>query len=491
LIGASALFLLGFLDSKVKTDHSTNTSKPGQGSSVAVLPLRNLSGDPGQDYFSDGITDALISSLAKRGLFRVISMTSVMGYKNVNRPVADIARELNVSHVIEGSVLRVDDKVRITAQFIEAETDSHIWAESYARDVADVLAIQDEVVSRIVSSLSGQVASTKDTSQEKKPTVDPVAYEAQLKGRFFRNKVTEEGFNKSIKYFKQAIAKEPGYALAYSGLASCFCLLSGHGFELRRPKDAMPPAKAAALKALELDDSLAEPHAFLGIIRLKYEWDWPGAEEAFKRSIQLNPSYAQARVFYSFYLETMGRQDEAIREAEQARIIDPLSLAVNVNLGWQYLQAGRRERAKQVFESTAELNPTFWGVHWGLGHYYRQNGMYENAIAEFRKAIDAKGGHILSLTALGYTYAVSGKTTEARQVLERLKALSQESYVSPFNMATVLVGLNEKDEAFAWLDKAYQERSRSLAWLNVVKEFDGVRSDPRFKTLLRRVGLPE
>ncbi len=491
VIGAAAFFLFEFYFPKSGMDDSPEASKPEEIYSVAVLPLRNLSGDSGQDYFSDGITDALITNLAKQGSVRVISMTSVMGYKNVNRPVADIARELNVSHVIEGAVLRIEDKVRITAQLIEAETNRHLWAESYARDVADVLAIQDEVVRRIVSSLSEPLTSTTGTIPKAVPAIDPAAYEAQLRGRFFRSKMTEEGFYKSIEYFKQAIEKEPGYALAYSGMASCFCLLSGQGFELVRPKEAMPAAKAAIMKALDLDDTLAEPYAFLGFIRLKYEWDWPGAEEALTHSMQLNPSSAQARLFYSIYLEAMGRQDEAIREAEQARTIDPLSLAVNINLGWQYLQAGRLEEAKRLLESTAELNPNFWSVHWGLGHYYRQNRMYDEAIAAFREAIDAQGGHTLPLKDLGYTYAVSGRPAEARKILDRLTALSQESYVSPFNIATIHVGLGEMDEAFAWLDEAYEERSRSLAWLNVAKEYDGLRSDPRFKSLLRRIGLPE
>ena len=488
VIGATALF---FLYPKAGTDEPPEASEPGGVYSLAVLPLRNLSGDAGQDYFSDGMTDALIAGLAKQDLVRVISMTSAMVYKNVNRPLAEIARELNVSHVIEGAVLRIGDRVRITAQLVEAETERHLWADTYARDVSDVLALQDEVVRRIVSSLSGQGALTKGARPKDMPSVDPAAYEAQLRGRFFRNKMTEEGFYKSIDYFKQAIEKEPGYALAYSGMASCFCLLSGQGFELVRPRDAMPVAKAAALKALELDDSLAEPHAFLGFIRLKYEWDWPGAEESLRRSMQLNPSYAQARLFYSIYLEAMGRQDEAIREAEQAKATDPLSLAVNINLGWQYLQAGRLEQARRLFESTAELNPNFWSVHWGFGHYYRQKAMYDEAIAAFQKAIDATGGYSLPLRDLGYTYAISGKSTEAREVLDRLEALARDGYVSPYNMATIHVGLGETDEAFAWLDRAFEERARSLVWLKVAKEYDGLRSDPRFNAFLRRIGLPE
>jgi TolB-like protein/tetratricopeptide (TPR) repeat protein len=487
ITGATVFVLFDSLYPRFGGSPALEASDPGQISSVAVLPLRNLSGDADQDYFSDGITDALIASLAKRDLVRVISMTSVMGYKNVNRPVADIARELNVSHVIEGSVLRVGDKVRITAQLVEAETDRHIWAESYARDISDVLAIQDDVVRRIVASISGQVGKSPQDVR----AVDPVAYEAQLRGRFFLNKMTEDGFRKGIEYFKQAIEKAPNYAEAHSGLATCFCLLGGHGFELIRPSEGMPAAKTAVMKALSLDDTLAEPHAFLGIIRLKYEWDWAGAEDSFKRAIELNPSYARARVFYSFFLEAMGRQEEAIEQAEQAKALDPLSLAVNTNLGWQYLQAGRLEQARQIFEGTAELDPDFWGVHWGLGHYRRQRGEYDEAIAAFQKAIDAGGGHSMPLSALGYAYAISGQPMEARKMLDRLVALAEESYVSPFNMATIHLGLGELDEAFAWLEKAFAERSRSMAWLNVAKEYDGIRADPRFTSLVRRVGLPE
>lgn len=486
IFGASILL---FLYSKSGTDQSPEAAKSGQIYSVAVLPLRNLSGDADQDYFSDGMTDALISILAKKSLVSVISMTSVMGYKNVNRPIADIAGELNVSHVIEGSVLRINDRVRITAQLIEAETDLHIWAESYTRDVVDVLAMQDEIVLNIVSSLSEQVAPTGGVIPTESATIDPVAYEAYLKGRFFKNKLTVEGFTKGITYFKQAIEKAPEFAPAYSGMAVCYCLLGGHGFEIVKPSEGMPAAKNAVMEALRLDDSLAEPQAFLGIIRLKYEWDWPGAEEAFKRSIELNPSYAQAHIFYSFFLEARGRQKEAIREAEEARVYDPLSLAANINLGWQYFQAGQLEQAKQIFERTVELNANFWGVHWGLGHYYRRKGNLAEAIAAFENAIAAGGGHTLPISALGYTYAIAGQPDAAHEMLDKLNALAEQTYVSPFNMAVIHAGLGDKDEAFAWLEKAYAQRSRSMAWLNVTRELDDLRADPRFESLARRVGL--
>ena len=488
IIVAVGSFLFDRLYVEPAGDGAPETSSGAPAYAVAVLPLRNLSGDPKQDYFSDGITDALIASLAKTKSVRVISMTSIMAYKNVSRPVADIARELGVTHVIEGSVLRIGDRIRISAQLIEAASDDHLWAESYERDAADTLAIQNEVVGAIVAALPELAATTAGV--ETASAIDPAAYEAQLKGRFFLRKMTAEGFRKGITYFKQAIEREPGYAAAYSGMASCYCLLGGHGFELVERAKGMRAAREAVMEALRLQDSQAEPHAFLGVIRLKYEWDWPGAEEAFQRSIELNPSLAQARLFYSFYLEAMGRQDEAIREAEEARAIDPLSPAINMNLGWQYLRAGRLEDAKKQFESTGELNSHLWGAHWGMGDYHRRKGAYDAAIAAFQRALEVRGGHVLPLSDLGYTYAVAGMPGEARAALERLQALAEKSYVSPYNMATIHVGLGEHDEAFVWLDKAYEQRSRSLAWLNVADEYDGLRAEPRFQALAQRIGLP-
>jgi len=487
-IGAAVFLFSDLLSFKSATDSPLQAARPMDTYSLAVLPLRDLSADGAETYFSDGMTDALITRLAKGGAVRVTAMTSVMQYKNVDRPVADIAGELGVSHIIEGSVLRIGDKVRIAAQLIEAESDRHVWADSYERNFADVLALQDEVVGNIVASLPGHVAPTSGMAATTLPAIDPAAYEANLRGRFFLNKMTEEGFRKGIAYFEQAIERAPAFAPAYSGMASCYCLLGGHGFEIVKPSVGMPAAKKAVLESLRLDDSLAEPYAFLGIIRLKYEWDWPGAEQAFKRSIALNPSYTQAHIFYSFFLEAMGQSEAAIREAEEARANDPLSLPANINLGWQYLQAGRPEQARQIFESTAELDANFWGIPWGLGHYYRRKGDFGEAIAAFQKSIAAGGGHALPLSAAGYTYAIAGDTEKATEMLDRLTALAEESYVSPFNMAIIHAGLGDKDEAFVWLEKAYAQRSRSMAWLNVTNELEGLRADPRFDSLLRRIG---
>ena len=491
LIAGASMILFDSRLLKSGNDTALKASHDAQAPSLVILPLRNLSADPDQDYFSDGMTDALISSLAKQKIGRIISMTSAMSYKDVDRPVTDIARELSVSHVVEGSVLQIGDKVRITAQLIEAATDRHLWAETYDRDVADVIALQNEIVDHIVSSLVGHVGSRQGVAEQEQAEIAPAAYEAHLKGRFFRNKMTKDGFRQGVEYFKQAVEQAPDYAPAYSGIATCYCLLGGHGFELVRPSEGMRAAKEAVLEALRLDDSLPEPHAFLGVIRLKYEWDWQGAEAAFRRAIDLSPSYAQAHIFYSFYLEAMGQQKAAVREAERAKTLDPLSLSANINLGWQYLQAEQLERAKGVFDATAELDPHFWGVHWGRGHYYQRKGEYHDAIEAFQKAVDTGGGHAMPLSGLGYAYAMAGQPQEAKAVLEKLKHLSEDSFVSPSNMATIYAGLGETEEAFVWLEKAFAERSRSIVWLKVTREYESLQSDPRFEALIQRVGLPD
>ncbi|HSR70915.1 MAG TPA: tetratricopeptide repeat protein, partial [Kiloniellales bacterium] len=419
LVAVAGWYLAGLASFETDSRLAAEAVGDAPARTLAVLPLRNLSGNADDDYLGDGLTDALITGLAKDGSLRVTSLTSVMAFKNVERPLAEVAHDLGVSHVVEGSVLRVGEKIRITVQLIEAGTDRHLWAESYERDLSDVLALQHEIASDVVSSLPGRFDTTTGAGQPNSPAIDPAAYEAHLRGRYFLNKMTEDGFKKGIEYFEQAVAKAPDFAPAYSGIATCYCLLGGHGFELVRPSEGMPAAKNAVMEALRLDDTLAEAHAFLGIIRLKYEWDWDGAEQAFRRSIELDPSYAQAHKFYSYFLEAMGRQDAAIREAEAAKAIDPLSLSVNVNLGWQYLQGGRPEDARRVFESTRELDPTFWGVHWGLGQYHLRRGQFDEAVSAFRDALSAGGGHAMPPTALGYTYALAGRHAEAREMLGR------------------------------------------------------------------------
>ncbi len=457
--------------------------------SVAVLPLRNFSSDPAEDYFSQGMTDALITRLAQERVASVTSMTSIMAFKDSNQQIAEIGEQLGASHLIEGSVMRVGDKVRISVQLIEAETDRHLWAESYERGMSDILRLQDDVVERIVSSIALEIASGTARSTSIAPIVDPSAYEAYLKGRFFLNTMTEDGFRKGISFFKQSIEKQPNYSPSHSGLAVCYCLLGGHGFELVKPSEGMSTAKKAIMEALRLDSTRAEPHAFLGIIQLKYDWDWPSAKSSLERAIEVNPSYSQAHIYYSYYHEAMGNQIAAVQEAEVAKSLDPLSRAANINLGWQYLQSGNFEKARTTFDQILEIYPEHWGVHWGIGQFHLRQNEYSEAISAFLKARDAGGGHAMPISALGYAYAKTGRDVEAREALAELTALRNESYVSPYQLAVIHSALGEFDQAFVLLEEAYDLRSRSMAWLNAAPELDSLRSDPRYDDLLRRVGL--
>ena len=321
-------------------------------------------------------------------------------------------------------------------------------------------------------------------------TTSPAAYEAYLKGRYFRELVTERGFRKGIEYFSQAVEIDPGYASGYSGLAGCYCLLGGHGMELAHPQKVMPDAKAAALKALELDETKAEAHAVLSMIRLKYDWDWSGAEKGFKRALEINPSYAQAHLWYSLYFEVTGRAEEAIAEAKRARDLDPLSLRTNVNLASQLYQAHRYDEAIEQLEKTMELDPNFWVAHWVLGDAYIQKAMYPQATRELQKALALSDRNLAVLASLGYNYAVSGRQAEALETIKELKTLSKDRYVSPFNVAIIWTGLGQEEQAFQWLEKGYEARSRSMIWLKVDNRFDSLGSDPRFQDLLNRIGFP-
>lgn len=456
---------------------------------VAVLPLRNFSGDPAEDYFSQGMTDALITRLARERVASVTSMTSIMAFKDSNIPIADIGKQLGASHLVEGSVMRVGDKVRINVQLIEADSDRHLWADSYERGMSDVLRLQDEVIERIVASIAQQMTSGLQNRSNIAPNIDPDAYEAHLKGRFFLNLMTEDGFRKGIDFFKQSIEKAPQYAPSHSGMAVCYCLLGGHGFEIVKPSEGMSAAKKGIMEALRLDSAQAEPHAFLGIIQLKYDWDWPSAQGSFERAIEINPSYARAHIFYSYYHEAMGDKEAAVHQAEIAKKLDPLSRAANINLAWQYLQAGDYSNALQTFERTAELYPSHWSVHWGMGQYHMRKGNNDKAIIAFQSAIGAGGGHAMPLAALGYAYAISGNSQKAMDALAQLEALRSDDYISPYHLATIYAGLGDRDMAFALLEEAYDLRSRSIAWLQVAIEMENLRSDPRFDDLLNRVGL--
>jgi TolB-like protein/Tfp pilus assembly protein PilF len=457
--------------------------------SIAVLPLANFSGDPEQEYFADGMTEAVITELGKIGALRVISRTSVMQYKGARKPLPEIARALKVDAVVEGSVLRFGDRVRITAQLIEAATDRHLWSESYERDLRDVLTLQREVARAIANQVQIKLTPQEQARLANAGSVNPEAYDTYLKGRYYQEKRTEEGLKKSIEYFEQAIAKDPNYAPAYSGFADSYSYLGNHGFF--PPNEASPRAKAAAAKALEMDESLAEAHTSLAYVKMNYDWDWVGAGKEYRRAIELNPGYTKAHSLYAWYLAAQGWFGEAIAEMKRALELDPLSLYDNTNLGWHLRMARRYDEAIEQLRMTLDMDPTFAQGRLDLGQVYEQKKMYEQAIVEFRKAITLYGGSAPSTAALGHAYAVAGKRDEAEKVLSELKALSKQKYVSSFDVAVIYTGLGEKEQAFAWLEKAYKQRDGWLAGrLKVDPRLDSLRSDPRFADLLRRVGLP-
>ena len=456
--------------------------------SLAVLPLENLSGDPAQEYFADGMTDELITHLAQITSVRVISRTSVLPYKRTHKPMPQIARELNVDAVVEGSVGREGNRVRVRAQLIRAANDQHLWADSFERELQDVLALQSEVASAIARQVQLKLTAQQPGRLGSLGPVKPAAYEAYLRGRFAWNNRSEAGLQEGIEHFQQAIAIDPSYAAAYSGLADSYTTL-GY-FSYLSPEESFPRAKVAAANALKLDPTLAEPHASLGYIKLYYGWDWGAAETEFKQAILLNPNYATAHHWYSVYLTAMGRHDEAMREIQRARELDPLSLIIRTDIGFELYYSGQYDQAIQQLKTTLEMNPNFAVAHLWLGRVYQQKGLYDEAIAEFSKTTSALREWVPSIAAIGCVQGKAGRRAEALRTLEQLKELMRKRYVTAYGVALVYAGLGDNNQAFAWLNKGVEERTHWLVWLKVDPRWDQLRSDPRFGQLVARVGLP-
>jgi serine/threonine protein kinase len=472
---SALLFILNVGRWRERLFRQTNS---GHIESLAVLPLENLSGDPEQEYFADGMIEALITDLSKIGALRVISRTSAMHYKGTTETLPQIARELNVDAVVEGSVMRSENRVRVTAQLIHAPTDRHLWAESYEEDQHDILSLQSKVASAIVHEIETRLTSQEQARLASTRPVNLEAHEAYLKGRYYWDKRTQEGLKKSIAYFDLAIAKDPNYAVAYAGLADSYTLFSRYGILAAR--EAFPKAKAAALKALEIDDQLAEAHATLGEIKASYDWDWGSAEKEFKRALELNPGSPMPHYWYSYsYLTPMGRHAEAIIEMKRALELDPLSLMTNTNLAGSFFEARQYDQAIEQLQKTIELDPNFGPAHAYLAEVYLQKRMYHEATAE-------NLGDTLGIARI---YGLSGRKSEALRFLPELREGVKHMGVSAFEMALVYAALEERDEAFAFLERAYAERSEQLTYLNVEPGFDSLRPDPRFQDLLRRVGL--
>jgi serine/threonine-protein kinase len=461
----------------------------GRIESLAVLPLANLSGDPQQEYFADGMTEELITALARVGSLRVTSRTSVMRFKGSTKPMPEIGKELGVDAVVEGSVAHAGSRVKITAQLIDAARDRHLWADSFERDVKDVFSLQGEVAGAIAAEIGVRLTAQERSGLTTRKTVDPEAYEAYLQAQYHMGKATAPDTRKALEYFRQATARQPDYALAYAGMAQAYQRLSGSAYNVMSPREAFPEAKAAALRAVELDPSLGEPHVALGWSSFVFDYDWTTAESQFREALRLSPSLADRRN-YALFLVRASRFEEAILEVRRAQALDPLSLEGNMDVGMIYHYARRDAEGLPWIHRTLEMDAAFARAHWALGLSLAAMQRLDEAIAALQRAVELSQGSGVQLGSLGYAYAAANRRTEAREVIERLEAASRQHYVPPSAFALVDSGLGDRDGAFGWLEKAYEGRDPWVTGLNVEPMFDPIRSDPRFQDLVRRAGVP-
>jgi TolB-like protein/DNA-binding winged helix-turn-helix (wHTH) protein/Flp pilus assembly protein TadD len=472
--------------------HYSVTSAVPQIRSLAVLPMQNLSGDAGQEYFADGMTDELITDLAKLSALRVISRTSVMRYKGTKKGLPEIARELNVDAIVEGSVMRSGNRVRITAQLLHAPTDKHLWAETYERDLGDVLKLQNDVAQAIAQQVRAQVTPQQQARLRAARTVNPEAYEAYLRGRYYMtNQFTmAQPLNMAKSYFEESIRKDPGFALAYSGLADSYVYLAFFGQGQLSPDRAYRSAKEALRKAEELDDSIGETHDTLGVMSWRFEWNWDAADREFNHAIALAPSYSCAHEDRAVYLSFIGRRADALAEMAKSNELDPGPSSAMTESA-VYFQLREFESLVETSRRGIASSPNEWVEHYSLGIGYEGTGKRLEAISEYQKAIELSNGDEDATASLAHAFAVIGRRAEAEKILRNLEQKSKSAYVSPYMIATVYAGLGEKDKAFEFLERAYQERSLDISWhLRADLRIDNLRSDPRFETLLRRVGLP-
>ena len=453
--------------------------------SIAVLPFANESADPNTEYLSDGITESLINNLSQSRSLKVMSRNSVFRYKGQQPDPKLVGRELGVRAVMTGRVSQRGDTLSVSVYLVDARDNSQVWGEQYNRRISDLLAVQEEIAKQVSDRLQLRLTGEDKERVSKHFTDDPEAYQLYLRGRFYWSKRTKEGLHKGIEYFKQAIEKDPGYAQAYAGMADCYAILVE--LEGSSPKEIYPLVAAAAQKAIELDDTLAEAHTSLAAA-YEYEWDWPKAEEQYRRAIEMNPNYATAHHWYAAYLISRLRSDEAIREIKQAQELDPLSLIINTSLGRVLYGARQYDRAVEQLKKTIDMDSNFAEAHFQIAMVYEQKRMYAEALAEYQKAIELYQDPTMTAWP-ARIYALTGRRTDAERVLAQLKELSKQKYVSPYPLATVYVALGEKDKAFEYLEKVYDERSYYVVFLNIDSALDGLRTDARFQDLLRRIRI--
>ena len=455
--------------------------------SLAVLPFRSPLSAPEHEYLGLGIADALITRLGGLRQIAVRPTVSVRKYVSAEASLEVIGRELGVESILEGSIRLAGERIRVTVQLIGVRDGSELWAEKFDERFTDVFAVEDRVSERVAEALKIKLSQADKELLRKRYTVNPDAFQSYLKGRYYWNRRTRDGIKKGIEHFDNAIEQDPLYALAYTGLADCYSLMSMHG--VLQPREAFTRAKAAAIRALEIDDQLAEAHASLAYANLYYEWDWAAAENGFRRSIDLSPNYATAHHWYHEYLVLRGRIDEATVEINKAQELDPLSPAINAALVLPLLNSGKYDQGVTALKRVIALDPGFYRGHFFLGIAYTLMGLYEMAFAELRDAVTLSENSTRAVAVLGWAYAVAGKQDQARAIIDELQRRMHDSYVPPYGMAIIWTALGEKNKALDWLEKGYDRRDEYLTRLGIAVELNSLRSDPRFRDLLERVGL--
>ena len=456
--------------------------------SLAVLPFKNANGDPDNEYLSDGITGSLINTLATLPKLRVMAQSTVFQYKTRDTDPQTIGRELGVRAVLTGRMIQRNGSLVIAAELVDVATGSQLWGARYNRKLGDIFAIQEEISNEISGKLRLQLTQAEKKRLARRHTENVEAYQLYLKGRYYWNRWTQEGFDKGIEYFQQAVEKDPSYAQAYSGLADSYVLLGWNSY--LAPKDAFPKAKAAAIRALQFDEGLAEAHASLAAPLWLHDWHWLEAQTEFQRSLQLGIAYPTANHWYAEYLMTMGRHEEAIARIKRSQELDPLSLIINVAIAWSFYFGRRYDEAIEQLWKTLELEPNYPVTHWILGLAYRKTGRYEMAVTEGEKGVALSAGSTLMRAALGQTFGMANRTKEAMETMERLTSLAKQQYVAPYFLAGIDVGMGQNHQALEYLERAYEEKSHWMIYLHIDPGMDPLRGDPHFQDILRRVGLP-
>lgn len=488
VISAAALSIsLFFLGRYTARNENQLSSTPAR--SIAILPFENLSRDPDNAYFTEGIKDEILTRLAKVAELKVISRTSTQGYKSSPEDLSQIAKRLGVANILEGSVQKSQDQVRVNVQLINATTDAHLWAESFDRKLTDIFAVESEIATKIAELLQAKLSGAEQRAIVAQPTQNTEAYQLYLKGRFFWNKRTANDFKTAVDYFQQAIEKDPAFALAYVGLADSYVLMPG--FSASLPRDAFPKARAAAEKALQLDSTLAEAHATLALVLYSYDFDFQRSFDEFERALQLKPNYATAHHWFgTSTLLALGRFDEGIAELKRAVELDPLSLIINADLGAGYITARRFDEGIEQLRKTLQMDEGFYYAHWNLGQGLEFKGLIDGAIAEYERAYQLDDDPFV-LSLLGHAYAMRGRRDEALKILTQLQNESTQRYVPAYSFAIVYLGLGNKEEGLRWLEKSFDDRGFEIAFIKVDPMFDRLRGDPRFEALLQKVLAPK